>query len=413
VTDLRRRAGEWFRSWWVGLVAGADFLVFIMVGVANVATAGRDSILLPSFFFFVAFTNAVAVVDVWRNRRSGDEVRGTYLGTHAPANPRSWGLLTVTVAQASAIPIFLMAIWLEGHSAVHNLTDKLTLVLAAVLFVIAASITIASLATHQKMVLRKTWVVLPALISLAGTIQFWYTTIYAPSHQRPVVNIVASLEPGSSHLDESRYKATIVLKNDGSAQVDILDAVFMVSRLQMTRVNQALTSAQFNDDLQPDRVAFNDPDGSYEGLVAVGRLIRLGGHLAPGQDLTTSVVFDAGSHTEGTLRLTVYASTMVDTGNTLDAPLTCISTNLHYPYTCIDLPLLAGGLPASAIADRPVVRTIIEYPPDRLPSLITTVGYLDAPEDQRKWRDFSSIRDYYPYLNLRNFTTSVEYAYPP
>ena len=278
---------------------------------------------------------------------------------------------------------------------------------------VALSVTLVSIFDLPQRALEKSWLVLLALLPLAGTAQFWYTTFYRPSHERPLVNVETGLKSVPAASGTVRIEATVKLANDGATEVLLLDSIYTVTGLDLSPADQVMNGDQLDSALGPGRVASNDRRASYNGLVDAGRLILPGGHLVPGQDLVTSVVFEVKSGLQDKLRFTVSLSALVSSGTNLGDEVTC-EDDSPYPTVCHQAEIPIQGWVASTLVEGPVARVVIHNPPDKTPSLKAAFGYLDSgPSGEPIWKPYSSTQDRYPYLNIRGFTTSVEYGLPP
>jgi hypothetical protein len=321
-------------------------------------------------------------------------------------------MVTVIVAQAAIIPVLLVPLWIELHSGYLDFTDLLIVVPAGIGLVVALGITVSALAARPQVTFSKGWVVFLALLPLFSVVQFWYSSLYKPTHQRPNVNIEASLEKVGPTAEGARVKAIITLQNDGPTDLNLFEAVYTVTGFGTSPAGGALTERQLADALSGTRVAADDPGASYEGLLKVGRLIRPGGHLVQGQKLTTSVVFDVKSGVADKLRLTVRLSTVVDNGQDLPEFKPC-DAGLDHPGTCEETEVPTQGWLGAVLSDDPVARVVFNDRPKAPPGLETDFGYARAKESPDDFQKSQQVQDVYPYLNSRGFTTSVEYADAP
>lgn len=377
-----------------------ESLILMGSAIADAAIYGSERALSALFPIAIVIVNWIATRDISRE-----------LATATPRPP--WALLSVIVAQVSAIPLFVVPLWTEWNSGIHDALDIAICFLAALQLAIAIAMTMAAISARPEASLKMSWVALAALLPLAGSMQFLYSTFYKPTHQRPNVNIVASLDDAGSSAGVSRVKATVTLENNGSTDLDFFDAVYTVTSLEIPMADHALVEEEFEVALQHSRVAANDPSASYVGLLQTGRLIRPGGHLVPGQKLVSSFVFDVGKETQEKLRLTVQLSTLVHNGKDLD-PFQPCESGLSHINTCWETSVPTQGWLRTVLSDDPVVRKILGYPPNSLPYLRTQFQYVDSDvSDGGESVGSLQVHDVYPFLNSRGFTTSVEYSPPP
>lgn len=402
--DLFSRVDVRWRLESVRILLAAEAVLLLVSGCVDIVGYGTDlafSALLP---VGVGLVNAVAALDVTKELAKTANTKGTV------RRRRPSEMATVIVAQASTVPVWLVPLWTESHSGVFDGSDKVICVVATVLLGVAIVVLVAAARGRPEVSLNKAWVVLLAVLPLASSAQFWYSTFYKPAHQRPNVNVVATLAGvGPPRAGVSRVKASVTLENTGSTDLDFFGAAYTVTRLGVPRADKPLTQKQLAGVVGPETVPANDTSGGYDGLVHAGGLVRAGGHIAPGQHLSTSVVFDMADATRSRLRLTVLLSTLVDNGEGLAAGRRC-RAETAYPSTCWQTSVPTQGWLRGVLSDHPVARTTLASRPHKPPDLTTLFDLADAPESD--FRPSTEVHEVNPYLNTRGFTTSVEYSTP-
>lgn len=321
-------------------------------------------------------------------------------GAPRPRPRAPWEMPSVIVSQASTVPYFVLPLWAEWFSVHHDALDISICILASIGLIVALSIVIAAVYTRPDAAQRHAWVAFLALLPLASSVQFWYTTIYQPSHDRPNVNIQASLTGTSTNAGVTRVTANITLSNDGAAIVDFFDAAYTITSFDMKSLEKIIKSDGVK--IEP-KVSWSDASSSYVGTLQLGRLIRPGGHLVPGQTLQTSFVFQVRNVDADKVRLTVFLSTIADTGTPLSTPSPCRPAPVD-AMTCGDVPVPLKGRVSSNLLDHPVARTEVDWPVQGVPvpSMKTTFTYADSVTRPKL--------DTYGILNSRRFTTSIEYS---
>jgi hypothetical protein len=397
------------------ILAGLLCLVLLIESVVLVSSGvlGNGLAFSALFSIVVGIINAVAFMDVARALTKLSDNRNRRVAGSVVKPPRKpWDLASVIVGQASVIPFLYIPLWTEWKSGEHDAQDIWICLLAATGLAIAVFVTVLAINARPSDSLNKGWVLVVALLPLVGFAQSWYSTSYKPAHQRPDINIVASLDGIGSAASVSRLKATITLENDGPTDVDFFGAVYTVTSFSLMPVDHALVTKQelgALPDLKVAALSRNKSQESYQGLLKAGALIRPGGHLVPGQKLRTSFIFDVKNRAQSKLRLTVLLSALVDNGKNLEPAQPCEAPP-KYPNECHEIAVPIRGWLRTKLSDQPVAQTIFAYQPGELPSLTTQFLYADRTVQETD--KLLKLEGVYPSVNTRGFTTSVEFSPP-
>lgn len=376
------------RAWRVWSIV-ALLLTEIVVFGAD-ATFGQEPSLAAIILLLIALIDAVALVQ-W--------VRAVQVQGRLPP-PRAWKITTIVIGQASALVYFVIPLWMEAHSHEHDPEDLLICGVAVIGLLIAVYIVGRAVATQPAGAVKISGTILLALLPLAGSVQFWYSTIYRPAHARSDIHIEAALKDvGPPHARAARILATISLENTGSTDVDVLGAIYAVTGFGVPPVSTGMSLAQVNADGGITTPLAADTRHDYRGVVRIGRLMSPGGHLVVGQKLITSVVFAVDRNAFDKLRISVSLSTVVDLGQSAVK-----RTDGKGECTTFDLPV--AGTIRRIIEDHPTARTCIAYGPGSPPDVMTRFGYAD--EEKPMTDSLSGLSGGDP--NTRGFTTTAEFS---
>ncbi len=307
------------------------------------------------------------------------------------------------------IPMFIVPILLEMKSLVHDLGDVALTVLFGALLFVAVAISFTALVTRPEY-LHSAWAAAIALLPLASLIQFWYQTFYLPAHERPTVNVQAELEEVRREGVVSQMRGTVTLENVGKAALSTLGSVYSVSGHDVGAGDHPMMLSEVRGAVKRNRVPWAD-GGPYRGVLKVGRLIRPGGHLTPGQKISTTVVFDVRNDEQQKLRLTVQLSLLVyaDELNIKKCPKGS-GRDWNFP-SCLEASVPASNWFREYLGDRPVVRTIVTFSSKSAPDLITKFQISDW--DPKGKRGASAAQEISPFMVSRGVTTSTEFRLDP
>ncbi len=327
----------------------------------------------------------------------------------ATAGYKPWDFPSAIAGQASAIPILLFPVWIEFGSGLHDIIDKIVLI-GTLLLIVLAVLAVVFVAGRAH-ALNATWGLVVAVLPLIGLVQFWYATFYRPAHEGPRVNVVAKLDPVGRHGDVTRMRGTVALENVGVGQLDVIGAVYTVTGHDVPaarHLDQDDASAALKDTA---RVEWRENE-EYRGLLKVGRLIRHGGHLTPGQKNETSFVFDAENDSQEKVRLTVFLYLIVHGADSLEGFTRCGKGDFVKPDVCLEVRLPFESIIRDLLGDRPVARVKFRQPNGgSVPVPLQEVEFFPkGPGVGRSAKDVQSIE---PYRLSRGVTTSVEYPLNP
>ncbi|MFI1503836.1 hypothetical protein [Streptomyces sp. NPDC020597] len=397
VRFLRRvRAGyDWslesrqFR--WVLL---ADFVVFMFTGVYDFFLTGGELAFSSLIRIAIGIINLVAWFDVRK-----------YLKTMAtPLAP--WGFPSVIAGQASSIPMLLIPFWIEISGYLHDFLDIVILALPALLLFFAVAVSLSAVIGHKGS-LTLTWGVVAALVPLAGLLQFWYVTFYKTEHERPRVNTTLELDKVVQRSGETQMRGTITLENVGTAELAVLEAVYDVTGHTVGSTDRVfLVPQDIHHALDGHRVTWDD-ESEYRGLIKVGRFIRRGGHLTPGQKIRTSFVFDVRNYPREKLRLTSHLS-LINNNGYFNKFKPCDPVP-EGAYECSQIKLPPQSLMRHLLGDGPMARISFFQPTEevRVPHLVTNFLALNWKGDPGKDPN-QQVNVLDPFRTSRSLTSSVE-----
>ncbi len=384
------------------LILLSDFVAF--TGTAFIDTvhywnAQASTIILR---FTVGIISLVAWCDVGRSSRGRQR--------------KPWEFPSVIASQASAIPLLFTPINIEVSSLVHDPLDKVLFVITSLLMIAALAVIFGAILERPPGMLKGAWVGVIALLPLAGVIQFWYLTFYKPTHERPQVNVVAKLDEVRRYKGITHMRGTVDLENAGAAELNVLGAVYTVTGHAVEPTDHMMTNEEVTANLgMPWRVTSGDLS-PYKGLIKIGRLVRPGGHLTPGQKFSTSFVFDVRNDAQEKLRLTIHLSLLTRNSGDLGTFEPCTS-EVAVPKACFQTAVPTQSWLRSVLGDRPVARTGVFFPvkPYRAqPYLQTKFQYADRDvADEKGLLGITQLGNIDPFIVSRGVTSSVEYRLDP
>ncbi|MEU7551785.1 hypothetical protein AB0B01_05365 [Streptomyces sp. NPDC044571] len=340
---------------------------------------------------------------------------------------KPWEFPSVVASQASALPLLFIPISIELSSRVHDRWDIGVFCITLLLLIVAVVVLFGAIMEHPAGLLKGAWVVVVALLPLAGAIQFWYLTFFKPTYERPRVNVVAHLDDVGRYKGVTHMRATVELENIGAAEVNVLGAMYTVTGHAVESPDHVLTNGELSANLgMPWRVTSADLS-PFKGLVKIGRLVRPGGHLTPGQKFSTSFVFDVKNDAQEKLRLTVHLSLLTRIGSDLGPFKPCeshvrrdgakVNPEITLPEACFQTAVPAQSWLRLELGDRPVARTAVIFPmePSRgQPYMQTRFQYVDREvADEKGLRGIAQLGEIDPFVVSRGFTSSVEYRLDP
>ncbi|MFE6821667.1 hypothetical protein [Streptomyces sp. NPDC057690] len=375
-----------------------DFAVFTFTGVYDFFLTGGELAFSSLIRITIGLINLVAWFDVRK-----------YLSTMAtPLAP--WGFPSVIAGQASSIPMLLIPFWIEISGYLHDFLDIAVLALPAFLLFFAVTISLSAIIGHKGS-LTVTWGVIAALVPFAGLLQFWYVTFYKTEHERPRVNTIVELDKVGQHPGDTLMRGTITLENVGTAEITVLEAVYTVTDHTVRSTDHILSRSDIHNALDEHRVTWDD-ESAYNSLLKVGRLIRRGGHLTPGQKIKISFVFDVRNHPQEKLRLTASLSLINNDGHfNKFKPCDPIPENT---YECIQGELPQQSLMRHLLGDGPMARISFSDPTDsvHVPHLVTNFIALNWKGDPGKDPN-QQVNALDPFRTSRGLTSSVEFRVAP
>ncbi|MET9524557.1 hypothetical protein [Streptomyces coeruleorubidus] len=377
---------------WVLVVDGVTFPA---TAIADLVMGGSDQAITGLLRIAVGVINWVAWFDVRRHLRA----------TALPLQP--WGLPSVIAGQASTIPFLWFPFWIELSGDLHDLIDISLLIFAGALFVIAATVTLGAIIGRQGS-LTVTWGIVVALLPFLGILQFWYMTFYRPAHERPRVNAIAELDEVRVHGGVSQMRGTVTLESVGEAELDVLGAFYAVTDHEVGAVGHVMRDGEVSKALKRSKVVWRD-DSTYRGVLEVGRLIRHGGRLTPGQKLKTSFVFDVKNSPQRKLRLSVFLS-LVNREGDLREFAECISDD---SYVCFETELPSQSLLRYTLGDSPKARVAFLRPSKDVPVPQLVTSFLAVSWDAEANPVDGEVRKIDIFRDSRGVTSSVEYRLDP
>ncbi|MFB6836151.1 hypothetical protein [Streptomyces sp. NPDC056361] len=158
-------------------------------------------------------------------------------------------------------------------------------------------------------------------------------------------------------------------------------------------------------------MAWRENEG-YRGLLKVGRLIRHGGHLTPGQKNEASFVFDAKNESQDKVRLTVFLYLIMHGANSLEGFTGCERGDFEEPDVCLEVRLPSESFIRDLLGDRPVARVKFRHPNGgSVPVPLQEVKFF--PKGFSVGKGASDVQSIEPYRLSRGVTSSVEYGLDP
>ncbi|MGV9887261.1 hypothetical protein, partial [Streptomyces sp. NPDC003395] len=284
-----------------------DSLLFIGLSVYDVFLYSDDEMqffsvllrfaigVLNGFALFAAIQLSIPPRGWWREHRpfpSADE------GDRANLD---WKWPTIMAAQMAALPFLFFPILIEKRSPVHENSD-LAIAASSGLLLILAFCIIFHIARHHGEP-KAAWGVVAAFIPLVGTIQFWYQNFYQPTHDRPRIDIAASVERVGNSGSVEHLRGTITLHNAGSAGADVLGSMYKaVGYRVLDNVPQGpgSTLGAIMDSTNPNFHHFM----TGENFLTADDVLQIGDTLTPGQQWKTSFVFDADTRQQDLVLVT-------------------------------------------------------------------------------------------------------------
>jgi hypothetical protein len=392
-----------------------DSLLFIGTALIDLVLSGSGQLAGGLLRIVIGIVNVAAYVHIHR------ELTARTAAEYYAPNLKAWEFPSVVAAQASAIPLLIVPFVIEFTGTLHDGIDISIVSLTGVLLVAAMATSLGALLTRPRS-LNLTWGIVVAVLPLVGLLQFWYMTFYRPAHQRPTVNVVAKLDQAG--LDQTghhggirRMQGEVTLENAGNAELDVLDAVYTVTGFDAGPSSHLMTRDETKDTLNSrDWVAWRDGTG-YQGLLDVGRLIRPGGHLTPGQKLVTSFAFDVkdgGPEPEPEkLRLTVFLSVMAHGTDDLENVSNCPAGDPEAADACHQVTLPRESFVRDILGDSPVARVYFQAPSKGLPVPHLTTKFLAVSWNNTTENTTAALQRVDPYRVSRGFTTSIEVGLDP
>ncbi|MFJ9644123.1 hypothetical protein [Streptomyces sp. NPDC101206] len=351
---------------------------------------------------------AVGIVSLIAWRDVGRPWRGR------PKKP--WEFPSVVASQASAVPLLFIPLSIEASSRVHDRVDIALFGITLLLIGCAVAVLLGAVMERPAGTMKGAWVAIIALLPLAGVIQFWYLTFYKPVHELPQVNVVADLDEVRRYGGVTHMRGSVDLENTGEGELNVLGALYTVTGHAVEPPERMMTNGEVASSLgMPWRVTSGDLS-PYKGLIKIGRLVRPGGHLTPGQKFSTSFVFDVKNDAQDKLRLTIHLSLITRIGGDLGHFEPCES-DVTVPKACFQTRLPAQSWLRSVLGDRPIARTGVFFPvkPSRgQPYMQTKFQYADREvADEKGLVGVTQLGNIDPFIVSRGVTSSVEYRLDP
>ncbi|GHB79843.1 hypothetical protein GCM10010347_58030 [Streptomyces cirratus] len=355
------------------LVEGVTFLAS---AIADISTFGKEQALSTLLRSVLAALSLAALAQVLHTK-CGHPNHGWQLALPGFSRDRNpWHYPLVLLAQAAALPMLFIPIWIELKSPIMDGFDAPLLCLSILLFVYAVVLLMTALASGH---VNFGWVALGSLLPLLGFAQFAYLTFYKPAYERPKVDVATRIEKVNSSRGVTRLLGTVTLQNKGEASADVLGAMFTVTghRMESAEGMGAGKVSQLLDLSEPDRHHF----GKFVSLLSFDDLMATGESLAPGESRTRSFVFDARDGGQNFVRLTVYVSTATPTGDSKLAPC---KTQPRSSNVCTRTNFPASSWARKILGDDPFSLTTVHFAslPKGPPYLSTE--YHSASRVQRK-----------------------------
>ncbi|MFC9313986.1 hypothetical protein ACFTWR_06430 [Streptomyces nigra] len=316
-----------------------------------------------------------------------------------------WALKIVPIAQAAAIPMLFIPVWIELRSPIRDTWEDNLILGVAVLLLLYAVIGVIFGLTHGH--IEFGWIAVGSLLPLAGAVQFWYLSFYKPVHDRPSVDVAVNIKKLNSLRYVERLQVSVTLKNNGSAAVDVLEATYAAMGYDITgkamRVHDVLKAL---DENSPHGLQY----GRYRAILRVDRLIPAGGSLAPGQKWSSSFVFDASASKQDAVRLNVNLSVLTHTGYSKPVGCQLSKKKKHTKdlYLCTQMEFPKQSLVREVLGDRPIARNVTRISEGAPPYVETR--YLSAERLQAEEREAEAVDS---LIRDETIETVAEYRLDP
>ncbi|MPY63334.1 hypothetical protein [Streptomyces spongiae] len=384
-----------------------DATLFVATAGIDIYRCGSTQVLTGLLRIIVGGVNAIAFWDMekeYRDRRA--------LGLRHP-EIYAWEFPSAIVGQASAVPLLIVPFRIEfGGDGVHDVLDISIIAVSGLLLACAAFVTIGAVLANSR-AMNLTWGIFVALLPALGLLQFWYMTFFKPAHERPRVDVTSELREVGRYGDITHMQGAVTLHNIGAGEVDVLDAVYTITGHDVPP-NHQISNDQIKESLKERKRVSWAEGGNCKGLLKVGRLIRPGGHLTPGQRLRTSFVFDAMNDAQDKMRLTVFLSVITRGSGELEEFEPCRPKGdpMGGEILCRQVVLPDESLIRDELGDEPVARVYFREPSAGLPVHFLETQFVATGRSEVKGGE-SQLQKVDPYRRNRGFTTSVEYRVDP
>jgi hypothetical protein len=357
------------------VVKALILLIFLLVNVVafsfsayvDFAEYGRYTVISATLRFVIAALNFAALLRVAR-RLSGHAQHGQLV---LPGMGRRdlWVDPVVLIAEAAAIPMLFIPIWIELKSpSTEWRPDGQLLALASVCLLFAVGLLVRALVLGH---LGFGWVAVGSLLPALGFLQFAYTAFYKPAHERPRVDVEANIERVGSVNGIAYLKGVVSLKNNGEAPTEVLRAVYVMTEHRLgSPVSMSWKRARKVLDLSnSDR----RHTGRFVSLLGVDDILASGDSLEPGESLSRSFVFDVRERQQDLVRLTVYISMVTPNGDSKTAKCKLPDSS---PNSCSRRNFPPESWIRSKLYDGPFARTTLKLDalPNEAPYLVTKYG---------------------------------------
>ncbi|MFD8237247.1 hypothetical protein ACFV20_35895 [Streptomyces sp. NPDC059696] len=383
----------------------ADAFIFSSTAIGDMIICGREQVVTAILRIAAAVINSFAFIQVQRELASWSNV-----GNQNP-DLNAWQFPSIVAGQATAVPMLLIPFWIEFSGDFHDVADILVIIIASLMLLLAFIAALGALFSKSGS-LTVSWGVVIALLPLAGLIQFWYMTFYRPVHERPRVNVVAKIDEFRRYGKVTHAQGAVTVNNVGSGELDVLGAFYTVTAYDNGSTGHMMTSDQVRDALTRSRVAWREESG-YKGVLKVGRLVRHGGHLTPGQKLLTSFSFDVDNRLQEKLRLTVFLSLITHGGEDLGEFRKCEPEDAEETYVCFQSKLPRESIIRGWLGDSPEARVSLRKPTDETPVPHLETDFLAVTWPSKKKHEETAVQSIDLYRRSRAVTSSVEYRLDP
>ncbi|WCD97527.1 hypothetical protein PGH47_18350 [Streptomyces sp. HUAS 31] len=341
-------------------------VVLVLDGTAFAFSAGDDMHSYPAaqalsslLRFVVGFLNLAAA---WLIVKTGPPrtVPG-FRGSSIGSDP--WALPIVPMAQAAAVPMLFMPVWIELRSPVRSEGEDIVLLAISASLLLYAVIGVLMGLTRGH--IKFGWVAFGSLLPLAGVFQFWFLNFYKPLHDQPSLDVDVAIKKINYSRGITRLQGTVSLKNNGQATVDVVGAMYAITGNRF-KSGTGMRPKDETAQLRAEGVS-RKRYGVHVAVLRADQLAVAGNDVAPGQKRSETFVLDASDKDQDFVRLTVHLFALPHVGN-FD-PQNCEEKKNPLVVVCKQVRLPGESLVSEVLGDRPRARSLIIAPKGAVPYL--------------------------------------------